>query len=227
MELQGFYFVNLVQVNKAAIVNQGLTGNIDSLETIMVYRYELDTVMVRMEDMQRQNTVLVLLLLCLFVVSAVVVIFLVMRHRKNKERIESGVLANRLLKQQAAAMPYFTERVNNLSAKGIKMSGKLYEEFQAAIDDVKRLSKIGFVEIVNDGEFARKYPFLKDFPNLGVQEKIVLILVEEGFSTAEIALHLGIADNGVRAIKTKIRGKLKDSPQYGKYSKRLKILNGK
>ena len=217
----------MVQVIYAVIVNQVLAGNIDSLETVMVYRYELDSVMVRMEDIQRQNTVLALLLLCLFVVSVAVVIFLVWRHRRNRERMESGNLANRLLKQQAAAMPYFTERVNSLSAKGIKLSGKLYEEFQAAIDDVKRLSKMGFVEIVNDVEFARKYPFLKDFPNLGVQEKIVLILVEEGFSTAEIALHLGIADNGVRAIKTKIRGKLKDSPQYGKYSKRLKILNGK
>jgi hypothetical protein len=214
----------LVQVIYAVIVNQVLAGNIDSLETVMVYRYELDSVVVRLEDAQRQNTVLAVMLVCLFVLSVLVVIYLVRRHR---EKMRSGDLANRLLKQQAAAMPYFTERVNSLSAKGIKLSGKLYEEFQAAIDDVKRLSKMGFVEIVNDVEFARKYPFLKDFPNLGVQEKIVLILVEEGFSTAEIALHLGIADNGVRAIKTKIRGKLKDSPQYGKYSKRLKILNGK
>ena len=205
-------------------MEQAFTGKIDSLETVMVYRYELDSVVVRLEDAQRQNTVLVVMLVCLFVLSVLVVIYLVRRHR---EKMRSGDLANRLLKQQAAAMPYFTERVNSLSAKGIKLSGKLYEEFQAAIDDVKRLSKMGFVEIVNDVEFARKYPFLKDFPNLGVQEKIVLILVEEGFSTAEIALHLGIADNGVRAIKTKIRGKLKDSPQYGKYSKRLKILNGK
>ena len=205
-------------------MNQVLAGNIDSLETVMVYRYELDSVVVRLEDAQRQNTVLAVMLVCLFVLSVLVVIYLVRRHR---EKMRSGDLANRLLKQQAAAMPYFTERVNSLSAKGIKLSGKLYEEFQAAINDVKRLSKMGFVEIVNDVEFARKYPFLKDFPNLGVQEKIVLILVEEGFSTAEIALHLGITDNGVRAIKTKIRGKLKDSPQYGKYSKRLKILNGK
>ena len=214
----------MVQVIYAVVVNQVLAGNIDSLETVMVYRYELDSVVVRLEDAQRQNTVLAVMLVCLFVLSVLVVIYLVKRHR---EKMRSGDLANRLLKQQAAAMPYFTERVNSLSAKGIKLSGKLYEEFQAAIDDVKRLSKMGFVEIVNDVEFARKYPFLKDFPNLGVQEKIVLILVEEGFSTAEIALHLGIADNGVRAIKTKIRGKLKDSPQYGKYSKRLKILNGK
>lgn len=214
----------MVQVIYAVVVNQVLAGNIDSLETVMVYRYELDSVVVRLEDAQRQNTVLAVMLVCLFILSVLVVIYLVRRHR---EKMRSGDLANRLLKQQAAAMPYFTERVNSLSAKGIKLSGKLYEEFQAAIDDVKRLSKMGFVEIVNDVEFARKYPFLKDFPNLGVQEKIVLILVEEGFSTAEIALHLGIADNGVRAIKTKIRGKLKDSPQYGKYSKRLKILNGK
>ena len=214
----------MVQVIYAVVVNQVLAGNIDSLETVMVYRYELDSVVVRLEDAQRQNTVLAVMLVCLFVLSVLVVIYLVRRHR---EKMRSGDLANRLLKQQAAAMPYFTERVNSLSAKGIKLSGKLYEEFQAAINDVKRLSKMGFVEIVNDVEFARKYPFLKDFPNLGVQEKIVLILVEEGFSTAEIALHLGITDNGVRAIKTKIRGKLKDSPQYGKYSKRLKILNGK
>ena len=84
---------------------------------------------------------------------------------------------------------------------------------------------MGFVEIVNDNDFARHYPFLNDFPNLGVQEKIVLILVEEGFSTQEIALFLGISTNGVRAVKTKIRGKLNDSPKFAKYSKKMKILN--
>ncbi len=205
-------------------MGQVLIGTIDSLETIMVYRYELDSVVVRLEDMQRQNTVLALLLVCLLALSAVVVFVLVRRHKK---KMESGNLANRLLKHQAAAMPHFTEKVNKLSAKGIKLSGKLYEEFQAAIDDVKRLSKIGLVEIVNDAEFARKYPFIKDFSNLGVREKIVLILVEEGYSTADIALYLGISDNGVRAIKTRIRGKLKESGHYERYSKKLKILNGK
>ena len=118
-------------------MNQVLAGNIDSLETVMVYRYELDSVVVRLEDAQRQNTVLAVMLVCLFVLSVLVVIYLVRRHR---EKMRSGDLANRLLKQQAAAMPYFTERVNSLSAKGIKLSGKLYEEFQAAIDDVKRLA---------------------------------------------------------------------------------------
>ena len=217
-------FCKFVTGKYLVIVEQALTGKIDSLETIMVYRYELDSVVVRLEDAQRQNTVLAVMLVCLFVLSVLVVIYLVRRHR---EKMRSGDLANRLLRQQAAAVPYFTERVNNLSAKGIKLSGKLYEEFQAAIDDVKRLSKIGFVEIVNDAEFARRYPFLKDFPSLGVREKIVLILVEEGFSTQEIALQLGVSDNGVRAIKTKIRGKLKDSPHYGRYSRKLKILNGR
>lgn len=205
-------------------MEQVWANTMDSLKTITVYQYELEAVVVKLEDAQRQNTLLALLLVCLFVISVAVVVYLVRRHRV---KMQSGHLANRLLKQQAAAMPLFTERVNKLSAKGIKLSGKLYEEFQAAIDDVKRVSKSGFVEIVNDAEFARRYPFLKDFPNLGVQEKIVFILVEEGFSTAEIALHLGISDNGVRAIKTKIRGKLKDSPQYGRYSRKLKILNGR
>lgn len=188
----------------------------------MVYRYELEAVVVKLESAQRSNTILAIVLVCLIMASVAAAIYFIRRYRRT---VRSGKLSNRLLHQQAAAMPIFTDKVNKLSAKGIKLSGKLYEEFQAAIDDVKKNSKEGFVEIVNDADFARQYPFLKDFPNLGVQEKIVLILVEEGFATGEIALHLGISDNGVRAIKTKIRGKIKESPLYGKYSKKLKILN--
>ena len=206
------------------LMEQAVNNAMDSLGTLMVYRYELDAVVVKLESAQRSNTILAIVLLGTVVVCAAAAVFFLRRYR---EKMRSGKLSNRLLHQQAAAMPIFTDRVNKLSAKGIKLSGKLYEEFQAAIDDVKKNSKEGFVEIVNDADFARQYPFLKDFPNLGVQEKIVLILVEEDFSTREIALHLGISDNGVRAIKTKIRGKLKEMPLYGKYCKKLKILNTK
>ena len=194
----------------------------DTLGALMVYQYELDAVVVKLEGVQRTNTVLAVLLVVLVLASACLTLWLV---KRNRIKMRKGELANKLLQQQAAAMPMFTDKVNKLSAKGIKLSGRLYEEFQAAIDDVKRSSKMGFVEIVNDNDFARHYPFLNDFPNLGVQEKIVLILVEEGFSTQDIALFLGISTNGVRAVKTKIRGKLNDSPKFAKYSKKMKILN--
>ena len=194
----------------------------DTLGALMVYQYELDAVVVKLEGVQRTNTVLAVLLVVLVLASACLTLWLV---KRNRIKMRKGELANKLLQQQAAAMPLFTDKVNKLRAKGIKLSGRLYEEFQAAIDDVKKSSKMGFVEIVNDNDFARHYPFLNDFPNLGVQEKIVLILVEEGFSTQEIALFLGISTNGVRAVKTKIRGKLNDSPKFAKYSKKMKILN--
>ena len=203
-------------------MDQFLTDMTDTLGTLMVYQYELDAVVVKLEGVQRTNTVLAVLLVVLVLGSACLTVWLV---RRNRVKMRTGELANKLLLQQAAAMPMFTDKVNKLSAKGIKLSGRLYEEFQAAIDDVKRSSKMGFVEIVNDNDFARHYPFLNDFPNLGVQEKIVLILVEEGFSTQDIALFLGISTNGVRAVKTKIRGKLNDSPKFAKYSKKMKILN--
>ena len=203
-------------------MDQFLTDMTDTLGTLMVYQYELDAVVVKLEGVQRTNTVLAVLLVALVLGSASLTVWLV---RRNRVKIRKRELANKLLLQQAAAMPMFTDKVNKLSAKGIKLSGRLYEEFQAAIDDVKRSSKMGFVEIVNDNDFAKQYPFLNDFPNLGVQEKIVLILVEEGFSTQDIALFLGISTNGVRAVKTKIRGKLNDSPKFAKYSKKMKILN--
>ncbi len=200
------------------------TTVMDSLGTLMIYRYELDAVVVKLESAQRNNTILGVVLLCVVVFCTVAAFYF---FRWYKDKMRSRKLSNMLLHHQAAAMPVFTDRVNKLSAKGIKLSGKLYEEFQAAIDDVKKISKSGFVEIVNDSEFVQHYPFIKDFPTLGVQEKIVLILVEENFGTNEIALHLGISDNGVRAIKSKIRGKLKESPHYGRYCKKLKILNSK
>ena len=203
-------------------MDQFLTDMTDTLGTLMVYQYELDAVVVKLEGVQRTNTILAVLLVVLVLGSAFLTVWLV---RRNRVKMRKGELANKLLQQQAAAMPLFTDKVNKLSAKGIKLSGRLYEEFQAAIDDVKRSSKMGFIEIVNDNDFARHYPFLNDFPNLGVQEKIVLILVEEGFSTQDIALFLGISTNGVRAVKTKIRGKLNDSPKFAKYSKKMKILN--
>ena len=76
-------FCKFVTGKYCVIVEQALIGKIDSLETIMVYRYELDSVVVRLEDAQRQNTVLAVMLVCLFVLSVLVVIYLVRRHREK------------------------------------------------------------------------------------------------------------------------------------------------
>ena len=95
----------------------------DTLGALMVYQYELDAVVVKLEGVQRTNTVLAVLLVVLVLASACLTLWLV---KRNRIKMRKGELANKLLQQQAAAMPLFTDKVNKLSAKGIKLSGRLY-----------------------------------------------------------------------------------------------------
>lgn len=195
----------------------------DSLiDPIYIYSYhQLEDVVIKLEAAQQQNNLLMTAIIVLVLAFAIFCWWLIKRHR-TKIRMER--LVNRLLAKQAHSLPDFTEKINKLSAKGIKLSGGLYDEFQDAIDTVKRAQKEGIAEIVNDIEFARHYPFLQDFGNLSAQEKLVLILTEEEHSNKEIALLLGVTSNTVRAVKTKLKGKLMQSENIAKHSKRLKIL---
>ena len=133
-------------------------------------------------------------------------------------------IAKKLLSQQAATLPVFTDKVNKLSGKSIKFSSSLYDEFQEAIDMVKGARKSGIVEIVNDNEFLSSYPYIKELSFLTPQEKLVLILSEENFTTAEIALHLGVSDNSVRAIKTRIRNKMAQNGDSLRSKRKFKIM---
>lgn len=199
-------------------------GNITDTATVtpvMVYKYELDAVVVKLADIQRQNTILVSLILLIVVLTSALA-YWIYRHISSKMKKES--IAKKLLSQQAATLPVFTDKVNKLSGKSIKFSSSLYDEFQEAIDMVKGARKSGIVEIVNDNEFLSSYPYIKELSFLTPQEKLVLILSEENFTTAEIALHLGVSDNSVRAIKTRIRNKMAQNGDSLRSKRKFKIM---
>ena len=48
---------------------------------------------------------------------------------------------------------------------------------------MKREHKNGIVEILQDDEFYKLYPYLKELSVLSVQEKFVLILTEDGYTS--------------------------------------------
>lgn len=194
---------------------------IDSLNALMVYKYDLDAVVLELERVEHQNTILYCVLGGLVVLSLFAAFFLLRRHNKV---LNSEKLANRLLTRQAENLPLFTDKVNKISSKSIKLSGELYDELQSAISMVKANSKSSMVEVVNDGMFVKMYPFIQDFEFLTPQEKLILILTEEGYSIAEIALFIGTSDASVRAIKSRIRTKLTQSGSVGGSYKKLKIL---
>ena len=194
---------------------------IDSLNALMVYKYDLDAVVLELERVEQQNTMLY------FVLGGVVALALVAGYiiykRYNRE-LNSEKLANRLLTRQAENLPLFTDKVNRISSKSIKLSGEMYDELQSAISMVKTNSESGMVEVVNDVLFLKMYPFIHEMEFLTPREKLVLILTEEEYSIAEIALFISTSDASVRAIKSRIRTKLIQSGSIGGSYKKLKIL---
>ncbi len=194
---------------------------IDSLNALMVYKYDLDAVVLELERVEHHNSVLYFVMVGLVVAAVLAGVVIV---RGNKKRLAKEKLTNKLLSRQAEGLPLLADKVNKISSKSIKLSGALYDELQEAISDVKTSSKSGIVEVVNDADFLRLYPFIKEMDYLSAQEKLVLILTEEGCPIGEIALYIGTTEATVRAIKSRIRSKLTQSGSVGCNYKKLKTL---
>ncbi|MBR5856285.1 MAG: hypothetical protein IKY70_03330 [Bacteroidales bacterium] len=194
---------------------------IDSLNALMVYKYDLDAVVLELERVEQQNAVLYFVLGGFMVFIVVAGYFIYKRY--NRE-LNTEKLANRLLIRQAENLPLFTDKVNKISSKSIKLSGELYDELQSAISMVKINSESGMVEVVNDEMFLKMYPYILEMEFLTPREKLVLILTEEEYSITEIALFISSSDASVRAIKSRIRTKLIQSGSIGGSYKKMKIF---
>ena len=197
---------------------------VDTLKAVMVYQYELDAAVLELERVSRHNAILVCVLV-LFVAGAIVLAYLM--GRRHSRRLNAEKFANRLLSRQAENLPLFANEVNTISGKTVKLSGALYDELQDAISKAKAGSKSGIAEVVNDAEFQRMYPFIKGLDFLTPQEKLVLILTEEEYSNAVVALYTGASESSVRSVKSRIRGKLMQSGSIGGHYQKLKIFKKK
>ncbi len=193
----------------------------DTLKTLMVYKYELEAAVVELERISHHNTVLYCVIVALIVSAIIGAYWLGRRHSR---RLMAEKFANRLLIKHAENLPVLANEVNKISGKNIKLSEKMYDELQGAISKAKAGSRSGIVEVVNDSEFIRTYPFIKGLDFLSPQEKLVLILTEEGHPVQEIALYTGGSDSSVRAMKSRIRNKMEQAENISTNYLKLKIF---
>ena len=130
------------------------------------------------------------------------------KHRNNGRNGKRDRLTNALLTGHAETLPGFTDKVNDLSGRSIKLSLELYEDFQNAIDAIRKQQHNRQAVIVNDEQFAADYPEIARMKNLSPTEKLVAVLTKEGFDAAHIALFLGTSAASVRAIKSRTKSKM-------------------
>lgn len=197
---------------------------VDTLKAVMVYQWELDAAMLEVERISRHNTILYLVIAVLVAGAIVAAYYMGRRHNR---KLNAEKFANRILSRQAENLPVLANEINKISGKTVKLSGMLYDELQDAINKAKAGSKSGIVEVVNDTEFIKMYPFIKEMDFLSPQEKLVLILTEEEYPLAEIALYTGASEATVRAVKSRIRSKLMQSGSISAQNNKLKIFKKK
>lgn len=193
----------------------------DTLKTLMVYKYELEAAVVELERISHHNTILYCIIAALIAGAVIGAYWL---GRIHSRRLNAEKFANRLLIKHAENLPLLANEVNKISGKNIKLSEKMYDELQGAISKAKAGSRSGIVEVVNDSEFIRTYPFIKGLDFLSPQEKLVLILTEEGHPVQEIALYTGGSDSSVRAMKSRIRNKIEQAENISPNYLKLKIF---
>lgn len=193
----------------------------DTLKTLMVYKYELEAAVVELERISHHNTILYCIIAALIAGAVIGAYWLGKIHSR---RLNAEKFANRLLIKHAENLPLLANEVNKISGKNIKLSETMYDELQGAITKAKAGSRSGIVEVVNDSEFIRTYPFIKGLDFLSPQEKLVLILTEEGHPVQEIALYTGGSDSSVRAMKSRIRTKIEQAENISPNYLKLKIF---
>lgn len=170
--------------------------------------YDLPESIIKLSEVQRQNTILTCVIITLVVLAASATLLILWQYRKRKAQLNNEKLANSILKGSVNLLPNFTDEVNRISNKSLRLSEELFNEFQGAIDTINTRQKENISVLVNDKEFKEKYSYLNDYPTLSNQEKIIFVLYQQGFKAPEIGTILNMGDNNVRAVKTKIKNKI-------------------
>ena len=169
------------------------------------YIQQFEEIVIRLEKVESQNDLLVAALIAVAVLVVAASVAILVRMKRNGKRDR---LTNALLTGHAEALPEFTDKVNDLSGRSIKLSLELYEDFQNAIDAIRKQQHNRQAVIVNDEQFAADYPEIARRKNLSPTEKLVAVLTKEGFDAAHIALFLGTSAASVRAIKSRTKSKM-------------------
>lgn len=169
-----------------------------------LYVRRLEETVIRLEKVESQNEILTFAFMAMVILILAAGIFIFIRVRLNRRRDR---LTGSLLMGHAETLPGFTRKVSALSGKSIKLSIELYEEFQNAIDSIRKQQHDKHAVIVNDEQFAADYPDIARNDALSPTEKLVSVLTKEGYDSNRIALLLGTSAASVRAIKSRIKSK--------------------
>ncbi len=195
-------------------VNKGLEKAYnDTIEKINIHNQWWDTYLT--------YTMLALLIVLLLVIILVLVFRLrIGTIEKEKDKLQKIMMEEQMYQSKSiidivsislGMLPKFVEKINELSAKTFTTDPKLYDVFQKEITAVKIETRKHFLDLINNDAFKAANPVLQYLGALSNQEKMIVLLLKQNYSTKYISNVLNTSQSSVRASKVKIKAKIRDA----------------
>jgi len=115
---------------------------------------------------------------------------------------------NEILKATTGLMPEFIDSVSMDASRSRKVSKEIHDNLSDSVNNVRTKAKIGITDIAREDGFVSAFPEIAHLSDLSQYEKVILVLINNDFSTREIAEMLVTNQSSIRTIKSRIKEKL-------------------
>ncbi len=115
---------------------------------------------------------------------------------------------SQLLETSVGALPKLVDDVNKHANRSRKFSSELSDDMNDTLNSIRSLSKDNLSVLAHSDNFISANPNVKYLTTLSDMEIVILILFDLKFSSKEISELLSNSQSSVRAMKTRIKGKI-------------------
>jgi tetratricopeptide (TPR) repeat protein len=180
-----------------------------------------------------------LMLLLLLSIVLVSVLFFLLRLRMklltkekqiasvNMEKLQKTELIKETLNATTGLLSQFTDEVYRITVRSAKNSGTEIDEINNAITNIKKSFRKRLSAITTSQAFIESYPLLGNLEEFTDQERLIIVLLQQGNSASFIAKILNSTPSSIRGNKSYIRKKIASSAVISDENKKnlLEILD--
>lgn len=144
----------------------------------------------------------------------------------NREKLQKTELIKETLNATTGLLSQFTDEVYKITVRSSKNSGGEIDEINSAISNVKKSFRKRLSAITTSDAFLESFPLLKNLEEFTDQERLIIILLQQGNSINFIAKILNSTPSSIRGNKSYIKKKVAASTAISEENKRelLEIL---
>ncbi len=126
----------------------------------------------------------------------------------NQEKLQKTELIKETLNATTGLLSQFTDDVYKISVRSTKSSGGEIDDILAAISNIKKSFRKRLSAITNSEAFIESYPVLRNLDEFTDQERLIIVLLQQGNNVNFIAKILNSTPSSIRGNKSYIKKKI-------------------